>query len=82
MLVLSRRAGEELVIAGNIRIVVNRVAGNRVTLGIEAPDDVRILRGELEEVATQFEAETPEPGTVPLPGFQLDSQTMPPDSVR
>ena len=30
-----------------IRHVVSRVAGNRVTLGIEAPSDVRIVRGEL-----------------------------------
>ena len=48
MLVLSRKVGERLVIGGNITVVVNRVAGNRVTLGIEAPDTVRIVRGELE----------------------------------
>ena len=47
MLVLSRKVGERLVIGGNITIVVSRVAGNRVTIGIEAPDDVRIVRGEL-----------------------------------
>ena len=42
MLVLSRKLGERLVIGDNITVVVNRVAGNRVTLGIEAPSDVRI----------------------------------------
>lgn len=47
MLVLSRKVGERLVIGGNITVVINRVAGNRVTIGIEAPDDVRIVRGEL-----------------------------------
>jgi len=47
MLVLSRKEGEKLVIGDNITIVVSRVAGNRVTLGIEAPSDVRIIRGEL-----------------------------------
>jgi len=47
MLVLSRKVGERLVIGGNITVVVSRVAGNRVTIGIEAPDDVRIVRGEL-----------------------------------
>jgi carbon storage regulator len=47
MLVLSRKIGEKLVIGDNITVVVSRVAGNRVTLGIEAPADVRIVRGEL-----------------------------------
>jgi carbon storage regulator len=47
MLVLSRKIGEKLVIGDNITVVVSRVAGNRVTLGIEAPSDVRIVRGEL-----------------------------------
>jgi carbon storage regulator CsrA len=57
MLVLSRKAGQELIIGDNIRITVNRVAGNRVTLGIHAPDDVRVMRGELEPVVRSFEAE-------------------------
>ena len=48
MLVLSRKVGEKLVIDGNITVVVTRVAGNRVTLGIEAPNDVRVVRGELQ----------------------------------
>jgi carbon storage regulator len=47
MLVLSRKVGEKLVIGDNITVVINRVAGNRVTIGIEAPDSVRIVRGEL-----------------------------------
>jgi carbon storage regulator CsrA len=54
MLVLSRKVGERLVIGGNITVVVNRVAGNRVTLGIEAPDTVRIVRGELEGASREF----------------------------
>ena len=54
MLVLSRKVGERLVIGGNITVVVNRVAGNRVTLGIEAPDTVRIVRGELEAAKGDF----------------------------
>lgn len=48
MLVLSRKRGQSLVIGNEIRVVVQRVNGNRVTLGIEAPDDVHILRGELQ----------------------------------
>ena len=48
MLVLSRKVGEQLIIGDNIRVVIHRVAGNRVTIGIEAPNDVRIVRGELQ----------------------------------
>ena len=47
MLVLSRKEGEKLVIDGNITWVVTKIAGNRVTVGIEAPADVKIFRGEL-----------------------------------
>jgi len=48
MLVLSRKAGERIRIGDNITIVVNRVVGSRVSVGIEAPANVRIVRGELE----------------------------------
>jgi carbon storage regulator len=51
MLVLSRKIGEKLVIGDNITVVVSRVAGNRVMLGIEAPQEVRIIRGELKSFA-------------------------------
>ncbi len=51
MLVLSRKVGERLVIGEDIVLVVNRVAGNRVVLAIEAPSSVRIVRGELAPLA-------------------------------
>jgi carbon storage regulator len=47
MLVLSRKEGEKLVIDGNIVITINRITGHRVSIGIEAPPDVRVSRGEL-----------------------------------
>jgi carbon storage regulator len=47
MLVLSRKPGEKVVIGDGINVTVVGVAGNRVRLAIEAPDQVRILRGEL-----------------------------------
>lgn len=50
MLVLSRKVGEKLVIGDNITVVVSRISGNRVTLAIEAPQEVRIVRGELKPV--------------------------------
>jgi carbon storage regulator CsrA len=47
MLVLSRKVGERICIGDDVTIVVQRVAGGRVALAIEAPRDVKILRGEL-----------------------------------
>jgi carbon storage regulator len=54
MLVLSRKTGERIHIGENITIEIRRVAGNRVTLALEAPRAVRILRGELEQAAREF----------------------------
>lgn len=55
MLVLTRKAGQEIVIGDNVRLQINKVAGNRVTIGISAPNDVRIVRGELEPIVRSFE---------------------------
>ena len=49
MLVLGRKVGESVEIDGQIKIRVVKVKGNRIQLGIEAPDDVQILRSELNE---------------------------------
>lgn len=49
MLVLSRKIEEVLVIGDDIRIKVVKIAGNRVTLGIEAPNDMKIIRGEIQD---------------------------------
>jgi len=48
MLVLSRKVDQEIVIDGNIRVRVLKVKGNTIRLGIDAPRDVHIARGELE----------------------------------
>jgi carbon storage regulator len=69
MLVLSRKIGEKLVIGDNITVVISRVAGNRVTLGIEAPNSVRIVRGELR---SEFEVEVP---AVRASGFDVENDT-------
>lgn len=64
MLVLSRKEGEQLLIGDNIVLTINRISGNRVAVGIEAPREVRIVRGELErhEVAAGGSA----PATMPM----------------
>ena len=52
MLILSRKIGERIMIgngtgANAIEVFVQRVSGDRVTLGIAAPAHVKILRSEL-----------------------------------
>jgi carbon storage regulator len=47
MLVLSRKIGEKIMIGDGIVVVVKRILGQRVTFGIEAPENVRIVRAEL-----------------------------------
>lgn len=48
MLVLSRRESQRIQLGNSIVVTIVRVKGDRVRLGIEAPNDVRVLRGELE----------------------------------
>ena len=44
MLVLRRKVGESIVLAGVINISVLAVEGERVKIGISAPPDVTIVR--------------------------------------
>ena len=50
MLVLSRKVGDKLVIDGNITVQIVKILGNRISLGIVAPSDVTVLRGELNKL--------------------------------
>ena len=47
MLILGRRPGDTLIIDGGIKIVVLQCDRSGVRLGIEAPSEVTILRGEI-----------------------------------
>jgi carbon storage regulator len=49
MLVLSRRLGESIVINGNVTITVVAFRGEKVRLGIEAPEEVQVDRSEVHE---------------------------------
>ncbi len=49
MLVLSRRKNEKIIINGNITIVVADIRGDKVRLGIEAPNDIPVHRQEVQE---------------------------------
>ncbi len=47
MLVLSRKRNEKVLIDGGITVEVLQIKGNTVRLGISAPSDVKVMRGEL-----------------------------------
>lgn len=47
MLILSRKAGESIVIDGRIRVKIVRLEGDVVKVGIEAPGDVPVHRQEV-----------------------------------
>ncbi|MCL6518463.1 MAG: carbon storage regulator CsrA [Armatimonadetes bacterium] len=52
MLVLARKVGQRIVIAGDIEITVVEIRGEQVRLGITAPKNVSIYRKELLEQVT------------------------------
>lgn len=47
MLVLSRKAGERILIGDDVAITVVRIGPNSVRIGIEAPREMNIVREEL-----------------------------------
>ena len=47
MLVLTRKMNEQIQIGDNITVSILRIKGNAVRVGIQAPRQVRVVRGEL-----------------------------------
>lgn len=47
MLVLTRKASERIRIGNNVVLTVVRIEGNKVRIGIDAPENVPITRDEL-----------------------------------
>ncbi len=52
MLILTRKIGESIIIADNIRVVVLEIRGRQIRLGIEAPPDIVVLREEISQRLT------------------------------
>ena len=59
MLILGRKVGDTILIGDGIRVVVLACDRKGVRLGIEAPSDVTILRG---EIVTDIAAENQRAG--------------------
>ena len=53
MLVLRRRAGDSLLIGGDVEVEILEITPTRVKLGILAPDSVTIVRKEVPSHASR-----------------------------
>jgi carbon storage regulator len=74
MLVLSRKAGEKVIIGDGITVTVLEVIGNRIRIGIEAPNHIRILRAELLDHSSD---EPLDPDLVGKPDWSATDTTHP-----
>lgn len=83
MLVLSRRTNETIQIGDDIFITVLGVEGDKVKIGIAAPREVTILRGEIVEALKSQEklkallVERPEPDSFKNLRELLESELKP-----
>ncbi|MBR0237169.1 MAG: carbon storage regulator CsrA [Thermoguttaceae bacterium] len=62
MLVLSRKVGERILIGDNIAITVVRVAQGSVRLGVEAPENLNVVREEV---------------VIPIPSTEEEKEELP-----
>lgn len=59
MLVLTRKAKQQIQVGENIVITILQVRGQAVRVGIEAPREVRVVRGEINEQPAAAADEAP-----------------------
>jgi carbon storage regulator CsrA len=69
VLVLTRKANQQIQIGNNIVITILQVKGQQVRVGIEAPRDLRVMRAELGELPG-LEQTTIVPETKSVPGTE------------
>lgn len=59
MLVLSRKKNEQIVIDQNVVVTIVQIRGDKVRVGIEAPEDVPVHRKEVHEAMKLNSKKTP-----------------------
>ncbi|MGX9133377.1 carbon storage regulator CsrA [Rummeliibacillus sp. JY-2-4R] len=57
MLVLSRKVGETIWIGENVEIIITEIKGDQIKLGIKAPRNIDVIRGELRIEISESNAE-------------------------
>lgn len=67
MLVLTRKLNEQIAIGEGITITVLRIKGNRVRIGISAPEEVHVVRGELPRYSDTSETREVKPADTSPP---------------
>ncbi len=68
MLILRRKIGQAIVIAGDIRVTILKIQGGQIKIGIEAPTSIPILRGELESLEPSVTQQTSLPSETQTSG--------------
>ena len=63
MLVISRKPGESVIISEDIRITVISISNDKVSIGVEAPKDIKIVRQELLDTIEANRASAVETGS-------------------
>lgn len=82
MLILTRRAGEAILVAGGIRVSVIATERGQVRLGIEAPPEITILRQEIvDDITAGTVAAVATPEALQRLGLR-PPQSLPPRSKR
>lgn len=67
MVVLKRKEGQRIQIGNGISVIIQRVQGTRVVLGVEAPQGVAIIRDELLKIAISGRQPPLRPQAQPTP---------------
>ena len=76
MLMMTRRAGQKIILGDNITIEVVEVAGNTVRIGVDAPRSIPVYR---EEIWTAVRAENEAAASATeLPAAPAPPQQQPP----
>ncbi|HEX2866337.1 MAG TPA: carbon storage regulator CsrA [Ignavibacteriales bacterium] len=71
MLILTRKLNEEIRINGDIVIKIVTLSDNQVKIGIEAPPEVKILRGEVYQKVRDNTIEASQKSKEKLPQVDL-----------
>ncbi len=75
MLILTRKINEEIIIDSDIKIKIISISENNIKLGITAPPNVEILRGEIYDKVVQSTKEAVlqiKNSTAPLPALKIN----------